>query len=194
MCLLRIQILEYSNPQILSKMLVVQMTGLSGAGKSSIARAAQQQLRDAGFLVEILDGDEYRKNLCPDLGFSPADRQENIRRLGFVAGVLARNGVIALIAAINPYESARQALRDAYPNVLTVWVDCALDVLQQRDTKGLYERAALPDGHPEKVYNLTGVNDPFEQPQHPDLVLNTHEETLEQSTRRLLSFLLQRVS
>jgi adenylylsulfate kinase len=172
-------------------MLIVQMTGLSGAGKSSLARAVQQQLRDAGFLVEILDGDEYRKNLCPDLGFSTADRQENIRRLGFVAHVLARNRVVALIAAINPYENARQALQQAYPNVRTVWVNCPLEVLRQRDTKGLYRRAALPDSHPDKLSNLTGVNDPFEPPQTPDLVLNTHEETLEQSAKRLLEFVLK---
>tara|TARA_R100000152_G_C6759479_1_gene183423 strand:+ start:998 stop:1528 length:531 start_codon:yes stop_codon:yes gene_type:complete len=175
-------------------MIVIQMTGMSGAGKSSIAESTKDMLVQEGYRVEILDGDEYRLNLCSDLGFSKEDRNQNIRRLGFVAKVLARNGTIAIIAAINPYEQLRREVADSWGNVKTVYVKCPIPVLKDRDTKNLYHRASLPDNHPEKINNLTGISDPFEKPPEPDLVLNTDIETVKDSANRLKKFIKNNIS
>jgi adenylylsulfate kinase len=172
-------------------MVIIQLTGLSGAGKTSISHIVQRKLYNMGIPVEVLDGDEYRQNLCRDLGFSKSDREENIRRLGFVAHVLARNGIIAIIAAINPYENARAALRQQYPSVKTVWIKCSLPILQERDTKGLYKRASLPPSHPDYLQNLTGVNDPYEMPAVCDLIIHTDSDALEQSAGILIDFILK---
>ena len=145
-------------------MIFIQFTGLSGAGKSTIAQFAKKQMEKEGFKIEVIDADIYRPALCPDLGFSKEDRMENIRRLGFVANLLAKNGIITILAAINPYEGVREELKSKGTKVKTVWINCSLDTLIKRDTKGLYGKAKLPDGHPDKIYNLTGVNDIYEQP------------------------------
>lgn len=169
-------------------MIIIQLTGLSGAGKSTIAQLTAALLEKEGRAVEIIDGDEYRKTICSDLGFSPEDRQENIRRLGTVAYTIARQGRIAIIAAINPYAAARNELATQY-GAKTVWVNCTLEELVRRDTKGLYKRALLPDGAPGKILNLTGVNDTYEPPLLPDLVLETAMETPEESAGRLCAFI-----
>jgi adenylylsulfate kinase len=166
-------------------MIFVQLTGLSGAGKSTIAAAVKELLQGEGYKVEIVDGDVYRKKLCPDLGFSKEDRNENIRRLGFVANLLATHGVISILAAINPYEEIRQELSAYGPHVKTVWINCDLQTLLKRDTKQLYKRAMLPNDHPEKIHNLTGVNDPFEEPIDPDLVIDTHKHSEAESVAML---------
>lgn len=155
-------------------MIFIQLTGLSGAGKSTIANAVKELLQNDGYKVEIIDGDVYRKKLCPDLGFSKEDRNENIRRLGFVANLLASHGVISILAAINPYENIRKELSEYGKHVKTVWINCDLETLISRDTKQLYKRAMLPIDHPDKIHNLTGVNDPYEVPVDPDLVIDTH--------------------
>lgn len=173
-------------------MLLVQMTGLSGSGKSTLAIRAAAELARRGHRVEIIDGDEYRANLCRDLGFSREDRIENIRRLGFVGNTLARHGVIVLLAAISPYEVARLELRDRC-DARTVWVKCDIERLRERDTKGLYERAFLPDGDPRKITNLTGVNDPYEEPGDADLVVDTGSETVDDSVDALVGFLLREI-
>ena len=176
-------------------MLLIQLTGLSGAGKSTLATAVQSRLQALGYRVELIDGDVYRQHLCRDLGFSKMDRQENIHRLGFVGVTLARHGVIALMSAINPYESARAAVRTMGGDLVrTVWVDCDMTTLKNRDTKGLYRRAALPDGDVEKIHNLTGVNDPYEMPEHPDLTIHTHLESEEACIAHLLQFILAQIS
>lgn len=141
----------------------------------------------------MIDGDEYRANLCKDLGFSKKDREENIRRLGFVGKTLARNGVIVLLSAINPYDKIRRELKEKSPFVKTVWIDCGIEILKNRDTKGLYRRAFLPADHPEKLNNLTGVNDPFEIPREADLIIKTDSETVESSTEKLLNFILENI-
>lgn len=171
-------------------MLLIQLTGLSGAGKTSIAFRVQQLLLQKDIAAEIVDGDAYRKTLCKDLGFSAADRRENIRRLGAVAAALVEQHVIAIIAAINPYEDVRQELKIKY-NAPIVWIHCSLDILMERDTKGLYRRAFLPSGHPEKITNLTGVNDGYDIPVDADLVISTHTEDQETSAVRLLAFVLE---
>lgn len=174
-------------------MLLIQMTGLSGAGKSSIAAITGESLAVLGHRVELLDGDHYRQHLCRDLGFSKNDRLENIRRLGFVGLALARHGVISILAAINPYEEARAALKNSSPFVKTVHIDCPLDVVRQRDTKGLYRKALLPADHPDHIGHFTGISDPYEWPSQPDLTIRTAAETKEQSAERLTNFILQTI-
>lgn len=175
-------------------MLFIQLTGLSGSGKSTIAIGVKELLESNGFRVEIIDGDVYRKKLCPDLGFSKEDRHENIRRLGFVSNKFAEHGIISILAAINPYEEIRKELSLYGPHVKTVWVSCDIDVLIKRDTKQLYKKALLPDDHPEKINNLTGINDPYEPPGAPSLVINTNSESEETSIRILYDFIVQQLS
>jgi adenylylsulfate kinase len=174
-------------------MILIQLTGLSGAGKTTLSNNVKEELQELGFKVEIIDGDEYRKILCKDLGFSKEDRDENIRRLGFVGITLANNDVIVLLAAINPYEEIRHELKSKSNLVKTVWIDCDLETLIVRDTKGLYKRTLLPDDNPDKLSNLTGVNDPFDIPEHPDLIIKTNQETEIESTQKLLSFILSNI-
>lgn len=171
-------------------MLLIQMTGLSGAGKTTLALAAQQSLTTLGYQVEVIDGDEYRRSLCGDLGFSREDRIENIARLGFVGLTLVRHGVIVILAAINPYKVSREALCLKGSFVKTVHVSCPLEILKNRDVKGLYKRALLPRGHPERLDYFTGISDPYEAPIHPDLTLNTGKETPDESAQRLTTFIL----
>lgn len=170
-------------------MLLIQLTGLSGAGKTSIAFRVQQLLLQKDIAAQIVDGDAYRQTVCKDLGFTPADRRENIRRLGAIAHDLVQQNTIAIIAAINPYEDVRQELCKQY-DARTVWIHCSLDVLVERDTKGLYRKALLPPGHPERINNLTGVNDSYDIPIKADLVIYTHSEDLETSSVRLFAFIL----
>lgn len=173
--------------------MIIQFCGLSGSGKTTIANAVQALLQDHGLACEVIDGDIYRKNICADLSFSKADRNENIRRLAFVASVLAKHKVIAVISAINPYQDIRQEISERYANVKTVHINCSLDVLMQRDTKKLYQRALLPADHPNRVNNLTGVNDVFESPTAPDLILKTDQETIDISSKKLFDFILSQL-
>ena len=147
----------------------------------------------AGLNVEIIDGDHYRMSLCKDLGFSKADRCENIRRLGKVAAKFSGENKIAIIAAINPYEESRIEMRNKYGACL-VYVCCGLETLIQRDTKGLYARALLPAENPERLSNLSGIDDPFDLPAKADLILNTEKESIEESTERLSSFIFNHLA
>lgn len=171
-------------------MIFIQLTGLSGAGKSTIANGTKELLVKHKYRTEVIDADVYRKMLCPDLGFSREDRNENIRRLGFVANLLSANQVIAILAAINPYEAVRQYLSAYGSHVKTVWIDCDINTLIKRDTKLLYAKAMLSDGHPEKIYNLTGINDPFEPPVDPDLIIHTDKEQVNESVKKLFDFII----
>tara|TARA_R110002020_G_scaffold101898_5_gene239658 strand:+ start:15485 stop:16210 length:726 start_codon:yes stop_codon:yes gene_type:complete len=173
------------------KGLMIQMTGLSGAGKSTIAQEAAIILRKKGYKVELIDGDYYRQHLCKDLGFSKADRNENIRRLGFVGNVLSNNGVICILAAINPYEEVRKEIRSMGNYVKTVFVKADITTAIDRDPKGLYKKALLPDNHPDKIPNFTGISDPFESPLVCDLTLNTDKESERQSANKLVKFVLK---
>ncbi|MEO6453591.1 MAG: adenylyl-sulfate kinase [Ginsengibacter sp.] len=175
------------------KMIFIQMTGLSGAGKSSIANIARETLTGLGYKVQLLDGDECRKHLCHDLGFSKEDRLENINRLGFVGLMLAKHGIITILAAINPYEEARDKLKNKSPLTKTVFIECPLPVTIQRDTKGLYHKALLPLEHPDHITHFTGISDPYEVPSKPDLTIKTYLETIEQSAKRLTDYILQAI-
>ena len=169
--------------------MIIQLCGLSGAGKTTIATNVKKQALAHHTPLEIIDGDSYREFLCKDLGFSREDRCENIRRLGFVASRLSEHGVVCIISAINPYDEIRHELAATYAEVKTVFIDCPVKELINRDTKGLYKRALLPDGHPQKITNLTGVNDPFEAPELPDLHLRTNEKTIAACTNELFYFI-----
>jgi adenylylsulfate kinase len=160
----------------------VWLTGLSGAGKSTIATAAAAELRQQGRLVEVLDGDVVRENLSKGLGFGKEDRDTNIRRIGFVAELLTRNGVVVLVAAISPYRALREEVRERIGSFVEVYVRCPLEELVRRDVKGLYRRALAGE-----LRNFTGVSDPYEEPQEPDLLLDTAAETVTESVRRVVA-------
>jgi adenylyl-sulfate kinase len=156
-------------------------TGLSGSGKSTLANLAADELRNRGHLVEVLDGDEVRTNLSKGLGFSKEDRDTNIRRIGYVCKLLARNGVIAISAAISPYRDVRDEVRKMHDRFVEVFVECPLDTLVERDVKGLYKKAIAGE-----IKNFTGVSDPYEAPLKAELVVNSSMETREESLAKLL--------
>ena len=163
-------------------------TGLSGSGKSTLATYLLPKLREAGKKVEILDGDEVRENLSKGLGFSKEDRDTNIRRIGFVANLLARNGVVSITAAISPYKDIRNEVRaKAQAPFIEVYVECPIDVLEERDTKGLYKKAKAGI-----IKNFTGVSDPYEAPENPEVVCDTSKESIEQSAEKILVYLRKR--
>jgi adenylyl-sulfate kinase len=160
----------------------VWLTGLSGAGKSTIADAIAAELRHRGRRVEVLDGDVVRENLSRGLGFSKEDRDTNIRRIGFVAELLTRNGVTVVVAAISPYREVRDEVRQRIGGFLEVYVRCSLDELIARDVKGLYRRALAGE-----VTNFTGVSDPYEEPLAPDVLVDSGVETVDESVARVLA-------
>jgi adenylylsulfate kinase len=164
-----------------SKGLAIWLTGLSSAGKTTIARAVHDELRARDLQVELLDGDEIRRNLCKDLGFSKHDRDENIRRIAFVAGLLARNGVIVLISAISPYRETREQARQHIGRFVEVYVNAPLEVCEKRDTKGLYRKARAGELH-----GMTGVDDPYEAPVRPEIECRTDLESLSESARKVI--------
>lgn len=164
----------------------VWLTGLSGAGKTTIARALEEELRARGRRVEVLDGDVIRQNLTRGLGFSKEDRDENIRRIGFVAHLLTRNGVIVLVAAISPYREVREEVRRRIGDFVEVYVNAPLEVCEQRDVKGLYRRARAGE-----ISHFTGIDDPYEPPPAPEVECRTDRETVEESVRKVLSKLAE---
>lgn len=170
-------------------MLLLQFTGLSGAGKTTLANSVARLLVQEGIDTEVLDGDVYRATICKDLGFSKADRQENIRRLGLMANSFSAVKQVAIIAAINPYEANRNELEMQF-GAKTVWIHCTKSVLVQRDTKGLYKRFFLPKNHPQKVNNLTGMDDVYEPPPNADLVVETHLQTEAEASQMLHRYIL----
>jgi adenylylsulfate kinase len=152
------------------------MTGLPGSGKTTIALELEKRLEDMGRNVEILDGDEVRKGLSSDLGFSKEDRQQHAKRVTFVAKVLSRNGVIVLVGLISPFRAFRQYAREEIGEFMEVFVDTSLEECIQRDPKGLYKLAQ--EG---KIKDLTGLQDPYEAPEDPELVIPTEEVTVEEA-------------
>lgn len=162
----------------------IWFTGLSGAGKSTLSEALEQRLRARGRNVEILDGDIVRTHLSKGLGFSREDRDTNIKRIAFVCGLLTRNSTICISAAISPYREARDWARQEIGNFVEVYVKCPIEVCRQRDVKGLYK--LVDEG---KITGFTGVDDPYEEPEHPELILETDKETVEQSVERIVTTL-----
>jgi adenylyl-sulfate kinase len=159
-------------------------TGLSGAGKSTIANIVVASLRERGRKVELLDGDEVREHLSAGLGFSKADRDTNIRRIGWVASVLARNGVVSVTAAISPYRSVRDEVRSWVDNFVEIHVATSLEDCETRDVKGLYAKARAGE-----IPEFTGVSDPYEPPLSPELVLQTAGHTPEESAAEVVAWM-----
>jgi len=159
-------------------------TGLPCSGKSAVADRAAEILKERGYKVERLDGDIVRQDLTRDLGFSKADRDENIRRVTFVSKLLTRNGVIVLTSFISPYIEVRARARREIGSFIEVYTKCPLEICIQRDVKGMYKKAIAG-----QVKEFTGISDPYEEPAHPELLLETDKETLEESTARVLAVL-----
>ena len=165
----------------------VWFTGLSGAGKSTLAEILEDELRKRGLKVEMLDGDVVRTNLSKGLGFSKEDRDTNILRIGFVAQLLTRNGVATIVSAISPYREARNKCREMIGDFIEVFVDAPLDVCIERDVKGLYKQAIAGE-----LPSFTGVSDPYEPPDNPDLVLETDVMSREECLQLILDKLQER--
>jgi 3'-phosphoadenosine 5'-phosphosulfate synthase len=168
----------------MSKGFVVWFTGLSGAGKSTVATALQAELALRGRHAELLDGDEVRTHLSKGLGFSKEDRDTNIRRIGYVARVVARSGGVAITAAISPYREVRDEVRGQTPGFVEVYMRCSIETLTDRDTKGLYRKALAGE-----IANFTGVSDPYEEPLNPEVVCDTARETPGESLAKIINTL-----
>ncbi|MEH2128222.1 adenylyl-sulfate kinase [Nostoc sp.] len=163
---------------------ILWLTGLSGAGKTTIANGVAQELQKRGCLVELLDGDLIRTHLSQGLGFSKQDRDTNVRRIGFVANLLSRNGVVAIVAAISPYREIRDELRQTTTNFVEVYIQAPLAVCESRDVKGLYAKAKTG-----QVKHFTGISDPYEEPLNPDVICFTDQFTIEQCVYQVVTYL-----
>ena len=161
--------------------LTVWFTGLSSSGKTTISQAVREKLLHAGHKVEWLDGDAVRQHISKGLGYSKEDRDENIRRIGFVAELLTRNGVIVLVSAISPYRAVRDEMRVRIGNFLEVYVEAPLEVCQQRDINGIYRRALSGE-----IQHATGMDDPYDTPLSPDVICHTARETRDESVSKVM--------
>lgn len=165
---------------------VIWFTGLSGSGKTTIAHEVEAKLLDAGVPVEILDGDVVRENLSKGLGFSKEDRDTNIRRIAFVAHLLQRNGTFVITAAISPYKAIRDEARTMIKDFVEVFAEASLEVCEERDTKGLYAKARAGE-----IKGFTGIDDPYEAPENPEVVCHTADETVEESAQKVIDKLVE---
>ena len=170
----------------MEKGFILWFTGLSGSGKTTLTKALEPELKARGCKVEILDGDVVRTNLSKGLGFSQEDRDTNIRRIGFVANLLSRNGVVAITAAISPYRAIRDEIRAMEPNFVEVYVTAPLEVCEGRDVKGLYAKARAGE-----IKGFTGIDDPYEEPVNPEIICYTERESVEESVKKVLTKLEQ---
>jgi adenylylsulfate kinase len=159
----------------------IWFTGLPSSGKSTIAHTVEQILLDRRCRVELLDGPEIRQSLSRGLGFSPEDREENVRRIGYVAKLLSRNGVIAICASISPYRATREEIRQNVTNFVEVFVDVPVEVAERRDTQGLYARARRGE-----LVDFTGVNAPYEVPEAPEVHIHAHRESVDQAASKVV--------
>lgn len=164
----------------------IWLTGLSGAGKTTITHALQQKFTDGNYSFEVLDGDVVRTNLTKGLGFSKEDRDTNIRRIGFVANLLTRHGVIVLVSAISPYRAIREEVKETIGSFVEVFVNAPINVCEDRDVKGLYAKARSGE-----IKGFTGIDDPYEPPVNPDVECRTDLETLEESVDKVWQKLIE---
>lgn len=171
------------------KSIILWFTGLSGSGKSTLAHAVEDYLYKIGISTFVLDGDNVRHGLCSDLGFNNLDRVENIRRIGELAKLMTEAGVITLTAFISPFKSDRNSARKLVPHgdFLEIYCKCPIETCETRDVKGLYKKARAG-----QIPFFTGIESPYEAPEHPELVVNTQEQSLEESVQSVVSLLRQR--
>lgn len=162
------------------KGVTIWFTGLSGAGKTTISEQVAVKLKEQGYKLEVLDGDIVRTNLTKGLGFSKEDRDENIRRIGFVSNLLTRNGVIVIVSAISPYRDIREEVRGKIGNFVEVFVNAPLNVCEDRDVKGLYKKARSGE-----IKMFTGISDPYEAPLNPEIECRTDLEELDESVNKV---------
>ncbi len=163
---------------------VIWLTGIPASGKTTLANELKKYYDQNSHPCDILDGDEIRKTLSKDLGFSPEDRKEHNRRVIFIAKILAKNGVTTIIPLISPYRETRNNARKELPNFFEVWVKASLDECKRRDPKGLYKKAEAGE-----LQNLTGLQAPYEEPQNPELIVDTENHTVEESVNLIISTL-----
>jgi adenylylsulfate kinase len=163
---------------------ILWLTGLSGAGKTTIAQQLEYKLRARDLLVELLDGDAIRQNLSKDLSFTREDRNENVRRVGYVANLLSRNGVVVIVSLISPYRSARDELRSTLNNFVEIYINSPLEVCESRDVKGLYAKARAG-----QIKFFTGIDDPYDEPLNPHITCYTSEETIDISVAKIVDWL-----
>lgn len=166
---------------------VIWFTGLSGAGKSTLAEMLEKNLKQRGDAVTILDGDVVRQYFSKGLGFSREDRIENLRRIAFVAKLLADNGVITITAAISPFQEARDFARGHIGRFVEIYAKTSLDAVIKRDVKGLYKKAIAGE-----IKNFTGISDPFDEPAHPDIIVETDKQMVEESFHQIMSTLIDK--
>jgi adenylylsulfate kinase len=162
--------------------LTIWLTGLSGSGKTTLSALLAAELSNLGCRVEVLDGDVIRRNLCKELGFTKEDRDENIRRIGFVANLLTKNNVIVIVAAISPYRAIREEVRQSIGLFFEVFVNSPLEVCEKRDVKGLYQKARTG-----QIQSFTGVSDPYEPPLNPEVECRTDQESVMESAQKILT-------
>ena len=172
------------------KSLIVWLTGLSGSGKSTLANLLEQKLHEKGIKTYILDGDNIRSGLNKDLNFSDENRIENIRRIGEVAKLFVDAGIVAITAFISPFKKDRQAVRELVDKdeFLEIFIDCQVEVCEQRDVKGLYKKARAG-----VIKDFTGISSPFEKPENPDLTLNTENKTKQENAEELYNFVINKL-
>ncbi len=165
----------------MAKGFTLWFTGLPGSGKSTLAQRLEEILLERGMKVEVLDGDVVRTNLSKGLGYSKEDRDTNIRRVGFVCHLLTRNEVVAIAACISPYREVRDENRRLIGRFVEVYCKCPLEALRARDIKGMYAKAERGE-----IPNFTGVSDPYEEPLNPEVVVETDQETVEESVAKIV--------
>ena len=163
------------------KGVTIWFTGLPCSGKTTLAKAVREELERRGYYVESLDGDVTRKYLSKGLGFSKEDRDENIRRVGFVCSLLTKAGAIVTAAFVSPYEAIRQEIREQIKDFVLVYVRCPVEVCIERDVKGMYKKALAGE-----IKNFTGISDPYEEPENPEVIVDTDKETIEESASKVI--------
>ncbi len=181
--------LQLRNKQNNHTSIVLWFTGLSGAGKSTIAHTLEKRLYDLGCHTFVLDGDNVRHGLCSDLGFSEADRKENIRRIGETAKLMFESGIITMTAFISPFKEDREFVRKLFPNgeFIEIYCKSTLKICESRDVKGLYKKARAG-----KIKNYTGINSPYEVPKNPELIVDTNQLSVEESVELILKVLMEK--
>lgn len=168
----------------MEKGFVLWFTGLPSSGKTTLARTVEAHLLERGLNVEVLDGDDIRKNLSKGLGFTKEDRDTNIRRVGYVCRLLSRNGVVAIASCISPYKAIRDEIREQAQDFVEVYTRCPVEICKERDVKGLYNKALKCE-----IKGFTGVDDPYEEPDRPEVIVETDKESPEESLNKIIKTL-----